>query len=357
MIELCILCFLVCFIFNILLLKTVDLHGKFTFDSIDGIQKIHNESTPRVGGLSIVAAILILIVLSNKEVKQILTIIFCVSLPSFVVGFIEDLTKKVGVIPRLVTTFSAGIILFLAFNYSITYVATIGLDQLLKIQFISVMFTAFALAGIANAVNIIDGFNGLASSMAIYAFVGLSVIAYIVEDTAMVNVTILLSFIILGFFIFNWPFGKIFLGDGGAYFIGIALGTVSVLLLERNKVISPYSILLIFTHPISEVLFSIYRRIIKRTSPGGADRLHFHSLLNKRIVLKIFKGESQVRQNSITGISVGFLTLNATIIATLTYDSVLYSKIAFFTLSAMYIYLYIKIINFNLIKRKRIRNF
>ncbi len=84
---------------------------------------------------------------------------------------------------------------------------------------------------------------------------------------------------------YNYPRGLVFLGDGGAYLIGFWVASLSVLLVYRHQEISPSFALLINIYPIIETLFSIYRRRIHQGKcPGQADRLHFHTLIYRRLL-------------------------------------------------------------------------
>jgi UDP-N-acetylmuramyl pentapeptide phosphotransferase/UDP-N-acetylglucosamine-1-phosphate transferase len=100
--------------------------------------------------------------------------------------------------------------------------------------------------------------------MATLAFAGFAVIAWSVGDANLASVAIILAACVWGFFWVNWPFGKLFLGDGGSYFVGFALAWVAVLLIERNPSVSPFAALLVCIHPVSEVLLSIFRRKLKK---------------------------------------------------------------------------------------------
>jgi UDP-N-acetylmuramyl pentapeptide phosphotransferase/UDP-N-acetylglucosamine-1-phosphate transferase len=194
----------------------------------------------------------------------------------------EDITKRVGVTQRLLATMASGVLAWWITDYSLSRVDVWGVDWLLRYTLVSVVFTAFAVGGVANSINIIDGFNGLASTMSSLAFIGFAMIAWQVGDHALMGASIVLAACVWGFFWVNWPLGKIFLGDGGSYFIGFALAWVSVLLIERNPGVSAFAPLVICAHPITEVLFSIYRRYYKESHPGHPDRLHFHSLVKQR---------------------------------------------------------------------------
>jgi UDP-GlcNAc:undecaprenyl-phosphate/decaprenyl-phosphate GlcNAc-1-phosphate transferase len=89
---------------------------------------------------------------------------------------------------------------------------------------------------------------------------------------------------VLGFLVWNYPRGKIFLGDGGAYLIGFWLAELCVLLVVRHPEVSPWFPLVLLIYPIFETLFSIYRRkFIRGASPGDPDALHFHQLIYLRL--------------------------------------------------------------------------
>jgi UDP-N-acetylmuramyl pentapeptide phosphotransferase/UDP-N-acetylglucosamine-1-phosphate transferase len=151
---------------------------------------------------------------------------------------------------------------------------------------VSLCFTAFAIAGVANAYNIIDGFNGLASMVAIIALTAIGIVSLWVNDRVILHAALWMIAAILGFFICNYPKGLIFLGDGGAYLIGFWVAALSVLLVARNASVSPWFALLVNAYPIVDTLFSIWRRHVhNRMNPGLPDAEHFHSLVYRRIMM------------------------------------------------------------------------
>ena len=117
---------------------------------------------------------------------------------------------------------------------------------------------------------------------------GLAFLANAVGDTVILSISILLMCSILGLFVFNFPFGKIFLGDAGAYTLGHVLIWLSILLVARNPEISPYAILLIFFWPIMDMLFAIFRRVVYREPIGAPDRLQFHQLMMRGLGFTYF---------------------------------------------------------------------
>lgn len=335
-----------CFGVSVLIVLTKRLHGSVTMDFNQGVQKFHTNPTPRVGGIPVVFGLSVSWFASSPEIKHILTPLLIAGLPAFLFGLAEDITKRVGVLARLLATMASGLLAWWLTDYSLSRVDVWGIDWLLKYTLISVVFTSFAVGGVANSINIIDGFNGLASTMATLAFTGFAVIAWSVGDSTLASVAIILSACIWGFFWVNWPFGKLFLGDGGSYFIGFALAWVAVLLIERNSTVSPFAALLICIHPVSEVLLSMFRRKIKKMNPGHPDRLHFHSIIKQRYVRRWFGGLSFELRNSITGVLVGFMTLTAIVIASSVKQNTMLSLIAVISLAMGYVAIYARMIRF-----------
>lgn len=267
--------FLACFI----IVLTKRWHGWLTLDSAPGVQKIHDAPTPRVGGIGILVGVLIAWAYLPAPAKALLTPMLIAGAPAFLFGLAEDLTKKVGVRERLLATFASGVLAWWLTGESLTSVRVWGIDHLLAWLPLSVAVTAFALAGMANAINIVDGANGLASGVLLICLAAIAAAAWSVGDMALAQVSLVLGAVLLGFWVVNFPLGKIFLGDGGAYVMGFWLGWLAVLLPARNPGVSPWASLLICAYPVLEVLFSIARRLSSNTSPGSADGRHLHSML------------------------------------------------------------------------------
>lgn len=328
----------------VLLVLTKRWHGSLTMDHIEGVQKFHTAPTPRIGGVPILIGLMVAWGKAPEDVKAIITPILFAGLPAFIFGLLEDITKRIGVNQRLFATMASGMLGWWVTDYSLTRVDIFGVDTLLQFTLVSVVFTAVAVGGVANSINIIDGFNGLASTMSSLAFIGFAMIAWQVGDHTLAGVALVLAACVFGFFWINWPFGKIFLGDGGSYFIGFALAWVAVLLIERNPGVSAFSALVVCVHPVIEVLFSIYRRRIKQTHPGHPDRLHFHSLVKRRYVARWFAGYSSRTRNSITGVLVASMTAVAVIAANLLYDHVALSVVAFVMLALGYVAVYARMV-------------
>ena len=135
---------------------TKRLHGQHTLDTDAGVQKIHSQPTPRIGGLAILIGLAVTWVFTPPLVAVHLQAILLAALPAFVAGTLEDVTKRDRVSERLFATFLSGVLAWWLTGVSLTRIGIPGLDSLLSILPISVIFTAFAVSGVANAVNIIE---------------------------------------------------------------------------------------------------------------------------------------------------------------------------------------------------------
>jgi len=342
------------FLVAVLLVMTQRWHGFFSMDSMVGIQKNHSEPTSRVGGVSVFAGVVAAYWVAQPGLAEILSTLLLASLPAFVFGLAEDVTKRVGVLTRLLATMSSGVLAWMLTGVSLTGVDIPLLDHLLSYTLVSVAFTAFAIGGVANAVNIIDGFNGLASGFVVIAFIGTAVVAAIVGDINLALACLAMAMAMMGFWLVNWPWGQLFLGDGGSYFAGFALAWASVLLIERNGNVTAFVPLLICIHPVTEVLFSIYRRRMTQVNPGHPDRLHLHTLVMRRVVkpmlMRMFPDEPKLAnrlRNSVTGLLLATGTIPAVLIALFLVNSPLYAALFCLVFALGYVAIYARLVRFH----------
>jgi UDP-N-acetylmuramyl pentapeptide phosphotransferase/UDP-N-acetylglucosamine-1-phosphate transferase len=331
---------LVSFVLSALVVLTTRWHGVLSLDASHGVQKLHDHPTPRVGGLPMVLGLIAAVAVSPAELRDKLWPWLLASSPAFAFGLAEDLTKRVGVLARLLATMASGVLAWAITGYAITSVNVWGLDYVLQFTAVAVVFTAFAVGGVANAINIIDGLNGLASSMVLWALLGIAALAASLGDTVLAGTCLIIAACVLGFFVVNWPLGKLFLGDGGSYFLGFSLAWACVLLVERHTQVSAFAALLLCIHPITEVLYSVYRRRVRHQHPGHPDRLHFHSLVKRRVMQRLLPHSSKTVRNSAGGLLVGGMSLLPAVLVQCVYSSTLASLAAVVVLGLGYVWLY-----------------
>lgn len=232
-------------------------------------------------------------------------------IPAFAAGLAEDITKRVGAKWRLLATITSGLAFAWVTDYRIAQVDIPGANWVLSFWLPSLLFTGFAIGGIANAINISDGVNGLASGTSIIILSAFAVIAAGSGDTALLGLCLMTIAGLAGFFLLNFPSGRIFLGDAGAYTTGFVLAVVAVALPARNMELSPLIGLLALAYPVVETMISIQRRLVREGAhPGEPDRLHLHSLVYRSRARRLAEavGRPQMR-NALTSVLLWSLSL------------------------------------------------
>ncbi|HKX95312.1 MAG TPA: glycosyltransferase [Methylibium sp.] len=319
-----------------------------------GPQRVHVRPAPRIGGVGIVGALAVTAGaawgLGGQDLAIVLLLLLACGLPAFGAGLAEDLSGRVRPFWRLLATAAAAALAVVFLDASITRTDLWGLDWIASYAVGAAVLAVFAVAGIANAVNIIDGFNGLAAMCAIIMMVAIAYVATQVGDGLVATLALVGVGAVLGFFVWNYPAGLVFLGDGGAYFVGFYLAELGILLLQRNPQVSPLFPLLMVIYPVFETLFSMYRRkFVKRRAMGMPDGVHLHSLVYRRLLrwaVGSRDAQALTRRNSMTAPYLWLLCMLAVIPSVLFWDSsrVLGGFIVLFGVT--YIALYASIVRF-----------
>jgi UDP-N-acetylmuramyl pentapeptide phosphotransferase/UDP-N-acetylglucosamine-1-phosphate transferase len=286
---------------SVLVVLSQRWHGKHTLDhDLEGVQKFHTTAVPRIGGAAIVLALLISLLLCHRlafdllpgEHLTIAGLLLLSGMPSFMSGIVEDLTKKVSVKARLLAALASALTASWLLGATVDELNLWGIDLLLAWGPFALAITAIVVAGGINAINIIDGFNGLAASSVIVMLAAMGVVGWQVGDMLVAELAMLGLGASAGFLLINYPTGRLFLGDGGAYFLGFWVAEVAVLLMVRNHSVNAWQILSILAYPVIEVLYSIYRRrIVRKASPGSPDGLHLHTLVYRRVVPRLLAAD------------------------------------------------------------------
>lgn len=277
-------------------------------DEGTGVQKFHCHWVPRLGGVPIFIALCSTMLMTawttRTEVFDTVALIVCL-LPAFAIGLLEDLTRRAGVLVRLLVTMLSASLGWWLLEGRLTRLDMPYVDEAL-VAFAPAAFvlTLIAGAGIAHAINIIDGYNGLSGFFVAVIFLSLGWVAHGVDDVFICRTALLAAAATLGFLVWNFPGGRIFMGDAGAYLLGFLIALLSILLVSRHPEVSPWFPMLLVIHPVWETLFSMYRRARHGLSEmGKPDALHLHSLIYRRVVKHYGmsrRGEYWVRRNATT---------------------------------------------------------
>lgn len=331
-------------------------------------RRLHARAVSRVGGLALLAALVLVAALLSPVFGgpwpllarhlddalgsgALLVLLLLVALPAFVVGLLDDLTRKVRVRWRLLGAILSGLLGAGLLDAVILRTDLPVFESIAAIPLLGPVFLAvFTVVGIANAVNIIDGLHGLASLCMVMVLLALALVAHQLGDAPIAETAALGAGVVLGFFLWNYPAGLVFLGDGGAYLLGVFTAQLGILLVRRHPEVSPLFPLLLLAYPIFETLFSMYRRRVLRRRPMvSADAGHLHSLLFRRL-LKRARDAADVaaltRANALTAPYLWLLCAMAVVPAVLFHDDsrLLGGFLLLFALS--YIAIYLRIVRF-----------
>lgn len=344
--------FIVSTFLTLFLIKQARLHGTALDSDLRSVQKVHATAVPRIGGLAIFFAVVFSATAVSWRAPSIardmLLLLIC-SAVAMLGGMVEDFTHRVSPFRRLIFTLAAAAMGYFLLDARIERIDWISSEWALHALWLALPLTLLAVAGIANAINIIDGFHGLASVVTICMLFSLSYVALQLNDMFILVAALLVAGATAGFLVWNYPAGLIFLGDGGAYFLGFMLGELSVLLVMRNPEVSTWYAALLLIYPVFETLFSIYRRLFLRgKSPGLPDGIHLHSLIFRRIVLWAVgsDGRALTRRNALTSPYLWLLSLMAVIPATIFWRHTGMLMAFCATFVVIYVWLYARIVRF-----------
>ncbi len=293
--------------------------GLLVDELTDKPQLFHDAPTPRAGGIGIYLTNL-LAIFNPIGWKFLLA-----SFPAFFAGLMDDfssLPPKVRLVFQLVSAALAATLLQAVID-------SVGFGIQMP-YWLGVVLSIIAITGVINAVNIIDGFNGLAGGFSLLALLSLGFVAYSVGDMMLLELIIINIAALIGFLSLNFPKGKIFLGDGGAYFLGFALAAISLLLHHHHPdQVSQWYPLGLLIYPVFEVIFSIYRRrFVEKRKATLHDNNHLHQLIFRNIT----------KNNPKTSLYILSRIFLFTFLATMFY----WSNLAQIVVIAMFIIIYLK---------------
>ena len=274
----------------LLLILIQKLNLKNYFSQYQGIQKIHDGEVLRIGSLFLFLP-LIIIYLINDEFKSISfnLIIICSSI-IFFLTILEDIKHFLSPKLRLVILFFVSAIYVFFADLPNIKISPIFIDEQNIIVFYSLYILSLIM--IMNGFNFIDGLNGLSSFNFITIIISIYFLADLYQDEEIKNWSIFLILLSLFFLVLNFPFGKFFLGDSGSYLYAFLSGSTIIMLFERNTEAPTLLALLVLAYPITEIVFSIIRKSLKKFSPMAPDNLHIHQLIFNKL-----NGNKKLRNN------------------------------------------------------------
>jgi UDP-GlcNAc:undecaprenyl-phosphate GlcNAc-1-phosphate transferase len=252
-------------------------------------RKVHEQATPRLGGAAILTSYLGVLLVGGVFIPQLREMlwgenpfggyILIGAAAIFVIGILDDLSR-LSPKTKLVGEFLVAAMVVWGARFSFTEVQFLGLGTISFPEWLGFALACLWIVGMANAINLIDGLDGLASGITLTGLLAVTVVGYLAGITGVTWFATLLIGCLLGFLVFNSRPASIFLGDCGSLTLGYLAGCLSLLASSRNEgVIDGIFPFLAFALPVTDCVFAICRRMLRGRSPFSPDMEHFHHRL------------------------------------------------------------------------------
>ncbi|MBR2565056.1 MAG: undecaprenyl/decaprenyl-phosphate alpha-N-acetylglucosaminyl 1-phosphate transferase [Paenibacillus sp.] len=252
-------------------------------------RKVHTRIMPRLGGLGIFLAFIITVAALLPFVSAWFTARDMSFVSAFLIGgtiivligALDDrfeLSAKVKLLGQIV---AAAVVVF-GFNIRVDFVNIPFQDAYSSLEsWVSIPLTILWIVGVTNAINLIDGLDGLAAGVSGIAIGTIAVMSFLMGNTMIALMCLVLLGSIIGFLFFNFHPAKIFMGDTGSLFLGFSLAMLSMLGFKQIAVVSFITPLIIIGVPLSDTLFAIIRRAVQRKPIFSPDKGHLHHCLRE----------------------------------------------------------------------------
>lgn len=258
-------------------------------------RRVNTKEMPTIGGLAIYLAYFIsMFFFQPLPVEQILPLFIGATI-IIITGIIDDI-KEISPKMKLLGILLAALVIYFIADIKMTTLS-LPLVGTFELGWLSFPLTIIWILAITNAINLIDGLDGLATGVSIIALSTMGIIGYFFLNIMNIPITIMiftLVFATLGFLPYNFNPAKIFLGDTGALFLGFMISVMSLQGLKNVTVISLIIPIVILGIPITDTIYAMLRRYLNHMPISSADKHHMHhrlmslGLSHKQTVLSIY---------------------------------------------------------------------
>ncbi len=242
-----------------------------------GLRRFHKYPTPRWGGVSFflgVAATLFFWKIDRGTSAYLTAASLLIA-----IGMRDDI-RSLGWMAKFMGMLAAATILIFGGNVVVGHIGIYGDLGKINLGMFSVAFTYVAIVGVTNAINLIDGLNGLAGGISLIAFLSMGVVAAVAGNAHVAIICFAFVGALAGFLRYNFPKAKIFMGDSGSLFLGFSLAVVSILLTQNDTYRVPCMLpVLVLLIPIFDTIRVMFFRIFRGRNPFKADKTHIHHLI------------------------------------------------------------------------------
>lgn len=267
---------LICFIASIIITPLVKKFA-IKIGAVDrpNSRKVHTTIMPRLGGLAIYLSFIIGLLVLQPENEFAIPIIIG-SVIIIITGILDDLLELSAKV-KLAGQIAAALVVVLN-GVQVQYI-NLPFGGVLEFGMLSIPLTILWIVGITNAINLIDGLDGLAAGVSSIALITITGMALLMGNTFVTSVSLIVLGSTLGFLIYNFHPAKIFMGDTGALFLGYIISVLSLLGFKNVTMVSLIVPIIILGVPISDTIFAIIRRLVNKQPLSAADKSHLHHCL------------------------------------------------------------------------------
>ncbi|WP_071393492.1 glycosyltransferase family 4 protein [Bacillus tuaregi] len=269
---------LLCFIISVLITPVViKLAFKIGATDKPNQRKVHQKIMPRLGGLAIYISFVFGVWFYQPQSPFTMAIMVGATI-IIITGILDDMYEISAKLKLVGQLAAAGVVVAWG-GVQVEFINLPFSDGTLHFGFLSVPITILWIVGITNAINLIDGLDGLAAGVSSIALITISGMAILFGNPFVVVIASIVLASTLGFLVFNFHPAKIFMGDTGALFLGFMISVLSLLGFKTSAFISFIIPIIILGVPISDTFFAILRRIVNKKPIMAPDKSHLHHCL------------------------------------------------------------------------------
>ena len=256
-------------------------------------RKVHQEAMPLLGGLAIFIAFWTTVLCTQPLTKEIIA--FGAGSLLILVSGVWDDSRNISPAVKLVFQIAAALVVMVFGGIRITFMTSLFGVNPMDLGWLALPLTLGWIVGLTNAINLMDGLDGLAAGVSGIAAISIGIIAWMEGFASVGLLALILGVSALAFLRFNFYPAKIFMGDTGALFLGYSLAVLSIMgLTKMATTVSVFLPILVLGVPISDTLLAIVRRLTNKTPIFSPDKDHLHHRLlalgmsQKRAVLTVY---------------------------------------------------------------------
>jgi len=306
-------------------------------NDLEAVQNSHVGKPLRLGGIAVLSGIGLAVAILCWYSGRTYTIWLLLSAaPVFLAGILEDLGYLVSPRGRFLASIVSATIATFALGLWVPGADLPFLDDAMAFAGFAIPVTILFAVCCCHALNLIDGMNGLASLTISAAAIGLFFISNAVELTQIAAMSALLAAGAVGFMFFNWPRGRIFLGDAGAYTLGHMLVWLAISIAALAPEVTVPALLLVLFWPLADVLHTVLRRALNNLPIFHPDRMHLHQKIRRSLEIAVLGQRSKAVSNPVTTLLMAPFIVAPVVTGALLHDQKQLAWVAFAVFLALF---------------------